>query len=205
MPPPCFQRPCRSISWVGAPFWAMPPGHAHPPAVAAEELPIGKTRGFGNGLHPPGDLRFRQPEHLLMAANTHRPDGVQGPHGGGGDGHHGPAASTSVLERVTVMHPLPSSQRCTSSQVNAAASERRSPASDSTATRATSNFARSAACAGVSTPRPRRRGWTEVSRITASTSAVRGFRIHPSILRKRGRRTCTEYRDSQRRVGETGV
>ena len=46
------------------------PGHAHPPAVAAEELPIGKTRGFGNGLHPPGDLRFRQPEHLLMAANT---------------------------------------------------------------------------------------------------------------------------------------
>ena len=46
------------------------PGHAHPPAVAAEELPIGKTRGFGNGLHPAGDLGFRQPEHLLMAANT---------------------------------------------------------------------------------------------------------------------------------------
>ena len=23
MPPPCFQRPWRSISWVGAPFWAM--------------------------------------------------------------------------------------------------------------------------------------------------------------------------------------
>ena len=45
-------------------------GHAHPPAVAAEELPIGKTRGFGNGLHPAGDLGFRQPEHLLMAANT---------------------------------------------------------------------------------------------------------------------------------------
>ena len=45
-------------------------GHAHPPAVAAEELPIGKIRGFGNGLHPAGDLGFRQPEHLLMAANT---------------------------------------------------------------------------------------------------------------------------------------
>ena len=23
MPPPCFQRPWRSISWVGVPFWAM--------------------------------------------------------------------------------------------------------------------------------------------------------------------------------------
>ena len=23
IPPPCFQRPWRSISWVGAPFWAM--------------------------------------------------------------------------------------------------------------------------------------------------------------------------------------
>ena len=23
MLPPCFQRPWRSISWVGAPFWAM--------------------------------------------------------------------------------------------------------------------------------------------------------------------------------------
>ena len=23
MPPPCFQRPWRSISWVGSPFWAM--------------------------------------------------------------------------------------------------------------------------------------------------------------------------------------
>ena len=84
-----------------------------------------------------------------------------------------PAASTSVLERTTVMRPLPSSQRCTSSQVREEASERRSPASDRTATRATSNLPLSAACSGVSKPRPRRRGWTAVSRITASTSAVR--------------------------------
>ena len=40
------------------------------------------------------------------------------------------------------MRPLPSSQRCTSPQVSAAASERLSPASDSTATRATSNLPR---------------------------------------------------------------
>ena len=31
-------------------------GHAHPLAVATEELPIGQTGGFGDHLHPPGDL-----------------------------------------------------------------------------------------------------------------------------------------------------
>ena len=41
-------------------------------------------------------------------------------------------------------------------------SERRSPASESTATRATSNFPHSSACAAVSKPRPRLRGWTAV-------------------------------------------
>ena len=70
-----------------------------------------------------------------------------------------PAASTSVLERMTVMRPLPSSQRCTSPQINAAASERLSPASDSTTTRARSNLPRSSACSAVSKPRPRLRGW----------------------------------------------
>ena len=48
-----------------------------------------------------------------------------------------PWASTSVLERTTVMRPLPSSQRCTSPQVNTAASERRNPPSDRTATKDT--------------------------------------------------------------------
>ena len=24
------------------------------------------------GLHPPGDLRFRQPEHILIVAGVHR-------------------------------------------------------------------------------------------------------------------------------------
>ena len=66
-----------------------------------------------------------------------------------------PAASTSVLERMTVMRPLPSSQRRTSPQVRDEASERRRPASDNTATRATSNFPRSSACSAVSKPRPR--------------------------------------------------
>ena len=59
-----------------------------------------------------------------------------------------PWASTSVLERTTVMRPEPSSQRTTSPQVSAAASERLNPASDNTATRATSNFPLSDACSG---------------------------------------------------------
>ena len=71
------------------------------------------------------------------------------------------------------MRPELSSQRCTSPQVRDEASERLSPASESTATRAKSNFPLSAACSAVSMPRPRFRGWTAVRRITASTSAVR--------------------------------
>ena len=43
------------------------------------------------------------------------------------------------------------------------ASERLSPASDSAATRASSSLALSAACSGVSMPRPRLRGWTAVN------------------------------------------
>ena len=60
------------------------------------------------------------------------------------------------------MRPLPSSQRCTSPQVRDEASERLNPPSDSTATRARSTRARSAACSAVSKPRPRLRGWTAV-------------------------------------------
>ena len=97
-----------------------------------------------------------------------------------------PAASTSVLERTTVMRPLPSSQRWTSPQVRDEASERLNPASDSAATRAKSNFPLSAACSAVSKPRSRLRGCTAVSRMTARTAAVRaldwrcGFERRPS-------------------------
>ena len=84
-----------------------------------------------------------------------------------------PWASASVLERTTVMRPLPSSQRCTSPQVRDEASERLNPPSDSTATRARSKWVRSAACSAVSKPRPRARGFGAVSRMTDKTSAVR--------------------------------
>ena len=53
------------------------------------------------------------------------------------------------------MRPLPSAQRSTLPQVSAAASLRRSPASESTATSATSKRARAAAYCSVSVPRPR--------------------------------------------------
>ena len=93
-------------------------------AVAAEEFPVGQARSLGYHLHPPVDLRIRQPEDLLTAGHARRPDRVQGPHGGV-MATTAPWASVSVLERMTVMRPLPSPQRCTSPQVSAAASLRR--------------------------------------------------------------------------------
>ena len=131
-------------------------GHApgHPPAVAAEKLPVGKASGLGNRLHPPGNLRLRQPEHFLIAGRGCRPDGVQRPHGGGGDDHHGALGfgvglgaghGDAVAAVVPALHVA---------TVRDEASERQSSASDSTATRATSNFSRWAACSGVSKPRP---------------------------------------------------
>ena len=114
--------------------------------MGAEELPISHTGSFRDRFDPPGDLRFRQPEHLLATVNAHRLADVQGLHGGGGlTATTAPAASTSVLERITVMPPLPSSQRWMSPQVRDEASDRLNPPSESTATSATLNLARSAA------------------------------------------------------------
>ena len=127
---------------------------------SAEELPADQSGGFGDRLHPPGDLGLRHPEHSLINVNARRPDGVQSLHGGGGDGHHGAGrfhvglgadegdAAAAVIPALDI-----------SPQVSATASERRNPPSDSTATRARSNSARSAACWGVSIPRPRAPGF----------------------------------------------
>ena len=71
-------------------------GHAHPSAVAAEGLPVRQPRGPRNHLHPPGDLRLRQPEHLLLATSAQWPDGIQGRHGGGRDGDHGATSSLHI-------------------------------------------------------------------------------------------------------------
>ena len=132
-------------------------------------------RGPGDGLHPPGDLRLRPPEHLLPATNPLRPDGGKRGHGGGGDGHHGALGlgvglgadhGDAAAAVVPALHVAPGEGdgfRAAQAGVG-----------QDTATRATSNLApSSAACSGVSKPRPRLRGWTAVSRITASTSAVR--------------------------------
>ena len=56
------------------------PCHAHAPAVAAEELPVGQPRGFGDGLHPAGDLGLRQPEYFLIAAGARRYGDVPWPY-----------------------------------------------------------------------------------------------------------------------------
>ena len=103
-------------------------GHAHTAAVTAEELPIRQPCSLGNRLHPPGDLRLGQPEHLHLTTNPIGQMASRACMAAGVMATTAPWASTSVLERMTVMRPLPSSQRCTSPQVSAAASERRRPA-----------------------------------------------------------------------------
>ena len=128
---------------------AMPP-----PAVAAEELPIGQTGGFGDHLHAPGDLRFGKPEHLHSPPTPAGRPASRARMAVGVMATTAPCASTSVLERMTVMRPLPSSQRWASPQVNAAASPRRNPPSERTAARARSNLLRSTA-AGTSQCRGR--------------------------------------------------
>ena len=80
--------------------------HTDAVAVAAEGLPIFQPC---DGLHPPGDLALRQPEHLHLTTNFRRPDGGKGRHGSGGDGDGGPWASASVLERTTEIRPKLSS------------------------------------------------------------------------------------------------
>ena len=64
-------------------------GHADALAVAAEEPPVDQARGFGDRLHPPGDLRFRQPEDFFVAGHPRRSYRVKSIHRGGGDGDHG--------------------------------------------------------------------------------------------------------------------
>ena len=93
-----------------------------------------------------------------------------------------PWASASVLERITVMRPELSSQRCTSPQVRDEASERRNPASDDTATRATSNFPLSAVRSAAPSRRRGRayRGWGEGAGLVLGPPA--GYIFSPSFI-----------------------
>ena len=47
-------------------------GHAPRPLWPLKLSQPGEIGSTGCGLHPPGDLRFRQPEHILIAAGVHR-------------------------------------------------------------------------------------------------------------------------------------
>ena len=111
MPPPCFQRPWRSISWVGAPFWAMRLAMPTRPlwplknsqSVNPAALAITFTRRaicdsdnpntFTSPPTPTGRRASKAPLAAGVMATT------------------APWASASVLERITVTRPLPSSQR----------------------------------------------------------------------------------------------
>ena len=111
MPPPCFQRPWRSISWVGAPFWAirraMPTRPLWPlknsQSVRPAALAITFTRReicdseSPNTLTSPPTPAGRMAERAPMAAEVMAPVA--------------PWASASVSERTTVMllFPMPQS------------------------------------------------------------------------------------------------
>ena len=111
MPPPCFQRPWRSISCVGAPFWvmrrAMPTRPLWPLKNSQSARPAARATAFTrraiwdsdnpNTFAPPPTPDGRMASSARMAAGV--------------TATTAPWASVSVLERMTVMRPLPSSQR----------------------------------------------------------------------------------------------
>ena len=151
-------HPIVAISWVGAPFWAMRRAmptrplwplknsqSANPAALAMAFTrraicDSDSPNTFTSPPAPAGRMAFKACMAAGVMATT------------------APWASASVFERMTVMRPLPSSQRTTSPQVRDEASERLRPASDGATTKGTSNFSRSA----VSMPRHRRWGWMAV-------------------------------------------
>ena len=67
------------------------PGQPNPPAVAGEDVAI-EAGGSDRILDPVGHLADREPEHPVSIPRVLRPDGVQGPKAGRGDGHHGALA-----------------------------------------------------------------------------------------------------------------
>ena len=93
-------------------------GHADAPAVAAEELPVNArpaalaiafTRRAIWDSESPNTFASPPTPTGRMASRAFMATGVMAT--------TAPWASASVLERMTVMRPLPSSQRCTSPQV----------------------------------------------------------------------------------------
>ena len=81
MPPPCFQRPCRSISWVGAPFWAMRVGgvldarQVKAVAVALRELDrSGELRRY---LRAPSEMPARVISEEGLILGMQDPQGFQ--------------------------------------------------------------------------------------------------------------------------------
>ena len=161
-------------------------GHADAPAVPAEELPVGQTGGFGDDLHPPGDLRLRQPEHLHLTTHARRPDGVQGPHGGGGDGHYGAlgfgvglgADHGDAAAAVVPALGVASGQR-----------GRLGTPESPVGQHGHQGQVRNGLAPQPAWAFPRRgregRGWTAVSRITARTSAVRAPACRWGLARRR--------------------
>ena len=151
MPPPCFQRPWRSISWVGAPFWAMRRAMPTRPLCPLKNSQFGQTpRPWPIAFTRRAICDSDSPNTFCLTTNTGRPDGVQSFHCGMGvmattapcsfrvglGADHGDAAAAVV----PALGVAPGQRR--------RLGLRRNPPSDRTATRARSKRARSAACSG---------------------------------------------------------
>ena len=164
MPPPCFQRPWRSISCVGAPFWAM--------RLAMPTRPLWPLKNSQSArpaaleLRPSPAGRSGTPTARTPSAHHATPAGrmaSSAAHGGGGDGHRtAPWASDVGLganhgDAAASRRP----QRCTSPQVSAAASlNAATPRQRATATRARSKLSTLGCCLrwAFRMPRPRLHG-----------------------------------------------
>ena len=150
MPPPCFQRPWRSISWVGAPFWAMRRAMPTRPLWPLKSSQSARAGGPGRSSSLVRAIcDSDSPNTFSSLASARRPDGVQSLHGGRGDGDHRASSlhiglganhgnAAAAVSPSAARHP-----RSARLLRNAAI-----PRSDSTATRARSKRARWAACRG---------------------------------------------------------
>ena len=95
---------------------------------------LGRAPGHA---HQPHNLRFPQPEHFHLTANTAGRMASKARVVAGMMATAAPWASASVLERTTVMRPLRSFQCWTLPKVSSAASGRLGPALERTAVKST--------------------------------------------------------------------
>ena len=87
-----FHRPWRMVVSVGAPAPLIIRASPTLPLWPEKTSPSKPRGSAGRILDPVGHLADREPEHPVSIPRVLRPDGVQDPKAGRGDGHHGALA-----------------------------------------------------------------------------------------------------------------